>query len=641
MQPPKEKMKRQEQTRANHAGRRLPAPHRMSAILGLIGAAVTLTLLPAAAADAGTQAESQAGSRPVGPAMHQVEVRLPDTPSRVVERIFAVFSRAIKERTGIEPLRGKRGKLVFGLQNGLGTEGYEIADGPNGEIRISGNDELGLLYGVGAFLQASRYEPGRFQPSCVRGKSAPASLVRIAYIPPHIGNWYETAPHEAVQRYIEELGLWGYNAIMVCFPTEQFESFSDPKAQRMTAHLLQILGAAKQIGLKTGLIHCGNCTYKSMPASLKAVSCPQMTSVGIHACPHKPGAHERLMREFGEILAAYRSVGLDFLCLWPYDNGGCACEYCRPWGCNGFVSLSKDMAAEFRKFNPKGELILSSWRFIADEWHGLYGALEEDSGWVQFILANSSRDSVFWGDLAKENEETIRQGPPGKLPLLVFPEITMAGMWPWGGRGATFRVAAAQQDIAQARRLGAVGIIPYSEGIYDDVGKVIWVQAFWDPKRSMNESLQEYVRYEYAPQLLPQILEVIKLLDTMQENAVRDKVFSPLEASRAKQCADFVDRVEPTLPAYVRTGWRWKLFALRCRLEACLRQGRAFQPNGSYTEEAQRYINDIAKIYCVDERTMAFTRPGIVDRNPVKKQQAVGDEVPGAKQPKKQSGKAN
>jgi len=570
-----------------------------------------------------------------GAGISQVEVRLPEAPGPVVGRIFSVFSRVIRERTGIEPVLSEHGKIVFVLRNGLGTEGYEISDGPNGEILIAGNDERGLLYGVGAFLRSARYQPGSFEPGAWRGKSVPASPLRIAYLASHTGNWYENAPTESVQRYIEELGLWGYNTVMVACATEQFDSFSDPKSQQLIVHVRSILKASKQIGLKTALVHCGNNTYKSLPAELGAIEAgsKQITALGTHACPHKPGVRELLLREWAEVLEAFRPVGLDYVCFWPYDNGGCNCEFCRPWGSNGYISLCKDMAAKFREFYPKGDVILSAWRFLAGEWHDLYDVLGKDPGWAQYMLANSCRG--FPDDVAKSNEETIKRGTPANLTLMVFPEISMLGMWPWGGRGATFLIDNTKKDIAKARELGAAGFMTYSEGIYEDVAQVIWVQSFWDPKRSVDDILQEYARYEYDPQVLPEILDVIKLLGSMQEVSLKSKKFSEQEAGAGKRCGDFVEAIEPKLPAYVRASWRWKLFANRCRIESSLRQGRSFNPDGSYSEETQRCLDEISKIYCVDDRTLPFTRPGILDRKQGKKQQVVDDEAVAPKPPKK------
>ena len=38
-------------------------------------------------------------------------------------------------------------------------------------------------------------------------------------------------------------------------------------------------------------------------------------------------------------------VGLDIVTFWPYDEGGCACEKCKPWGSNGYLSSRVTCAA--------------------------------------------------------------------------------------------------------------------------------------------------------------------------------------------------------------------------------------------------------------------------------------------------------
>ena len=62
---------------------------------------------------------------------------------------------------------------------GIGTEGFRIVDGENGSIRIIGNDELGLLYGVG---KAAAHEPNttkaEWTPGTWRGTSVPVCPVR-------------------------------------------------------------------------------------------------------------------------------------------------------------------------------------------------------------------------------------------------------------------------------------------------------------------------------------------------------------------------------------------------------------------------------------------------------------------------------
>ena len=41
--------------------------------------------------------------------------------------------------------------VELAIEPGIGAEGFKIADGTGGTVRIIGNDDRGLLYGVGKF----------------------------------------------------------------------------------------------------------------------------------------------------------------------------------------------------------------------------------------------------------------------------------------------------------------------------------------------------------------------------------------------------------------------------------------------------------------------------------------------------------
>ena len=49
--------------------------------------------------------------------------------------------------------------------------------------------------------------------------------------------------------------------------------------------------------------------------------------------------------------------------LWPYDQGGCGCAQCRPWGTNGFLKAGGAVAALARKKLPGTKIVLSTWFF--------------------------------------------------------------------------------------------------------------------------------------------------------------------------------------------------------------------------------------------------------------------------------------
>lgn len=43
-------------------------------------------------------------------------------------------------------------------------------------------------------------------------------------------------------------------------------------------------------------------------------------------------AARKMLQWFDEEFEAFGEVGIDNAWIWPYDQGGCACERCNPWG---------------------------------------------------------------------------------------------------------------------------------------------------------------------------------------------------------------------------------------------------------------------------------------------------------------------
>ena len=87
----------------------------------------------------------------------------------------------------------------------------------------------------------------------------------------------------------------------------------------------------------------------------------------------------------------------------------------------------------------------------------------------------------------------LERGVPGGLPLVNFPEISMWGQSPWGGYGANPLPARLERLWRQASGKLSGGF-PYSEGIYEDINKVICARLCWDPDRPAIETVKEFER---------------------------------------------------------------------------------------------------------------------------------------------------
>src|SRR5690606_19824317 len=129
----------------------------------------------------------------------------------------------------------------------------------------------GLLYGVGKFLRKSNYWDGGFSATNWRGTSRPVQPVRGIYFATHFYNYYQTAPIHDVQRYIEDLSLWGMNTLMVWFDMHHFNGIADPEAQVLLHRLKKYMETAKGLGLDIGFIAIGNEGYANSPVELHAI----------------------------------------------------------------------------------------------------------------------------------------------------------------------------------------------------------------------------------------------------------------------------------------------------------------------------------------------------------------------------------
>ena len=270
----------------------------------------------------------------------------------LVARTLAILKNRIEERGAARVVEvGRRPQVILTLDSRLAAEAFRI-DAVRGAVRVAGGSPSGLLYGVGKFLRTSGYE-GAFQPSGWRGLSMPQGPLRGMYFASHFHNWYVQASDGEIARYLEDMALWGVNVVKVIFPLINLRDWDDPEAGPALDMVRRYARAARALGIRfaTGL---NNCMFTSAPAALRAQRLPDPThrrgNSGNPICPSNPAGHAYLMENAQQLFLKLSESGVDILVLWPYDEGGCACENCRPWGSNGYLKLSRDFAALGRTY---------------------------------------------------------------------------------------------------------------------------------------------------------------------------------------------------------------------------------------------------------------------------------------------------
>lgn len=538
-----------------------------------------------------------------------VHLVLPNPDLPLYQRLAALVTRQFNERAGVvvSCMQGEY-RLLLDQQPGIGAEGYCIEDAPGG-VRIVGNDARGLLYGIGKFLRACRFDDGVFTPGAWRGVSVPTRAFRTIYFATHFHNFYHAAPINEVTRYIEDLALWGYNGLCVWFDMHHFQGIDDPAAQAMLARLRALLQAAKALDLRVGIVDVGNEGYANSPEELRAEwrtgdndYTGKLSHYHVELCPNKPGAKELLLRWFDEIYAQFQEIGLDFLTIWPYDQGGCTCTQCKPWGANGFLSMAEAMAATFRARFPQAEIIVSTWlleHFIAGEWAALHRALGDRATWLTYLMVDTFVFCPF-------PEYPLTHGVPGGVPMLNFPEISMHAAMPWGGYGAS-PYPRRLQEVWNSSKHALAGGFPYSEGIFEDLNKAVYVQFYWED-RPADETIREYCGYYFGEEHVVPLSRVIELLeDTLPRDVLRGEDPARITMAHpdgAVEAFALMQQIEPRLTPQARASWRWQLLYLRTLIDAEL-----VTHDQRVTDRCEAAFHALERLYYTPEEAVIYIAP--------------------------------
>ena len=545
------------------------------------------------------------------------QVAVKQTP--IVEKSLELLGRYLLERHATrlqECLSGAR--LILDIKPGIGTEGFLIEEIDGGVVRLAGNDERGLLYAVGKYLRAPQW----------RGQSVPEKPVRGMYFATHFHNYYHNAPLADVQRYIEELALWGCNALQVWFDMHEYSGIDDPKAQAMIQRLTAMMRTAQAAGLRISLGGLANESFSSSPPELRAdwtaghdgYHLPPGGHYHMEICPSKPGGLDLILQYRRQMLEAFRDLDVGYYWLWPYDQGGCTCSHCAPWGVNGYLKASEAVAELVREYFPKAKTVLSTWyfdHFIHGEWEGLdKWFANRKPKWVDYLMAD---------DCGSFPKYPLEHGIPGGLPALSFPEISMNMMGPWGGYGANPRIAHWQKQWNDVgKRID--GGFPYSEGIFEDLNKVLLLQLGWNGTRTTREIAGEYVASEFGAEYRDAIVDVLESMESKLEHHIdQGNIFKVLKEGGWQQYkgrlpqvytsprltepvsyAKTMRRIDTSLPPAVRTAWRWRILWLRAALDEEIQQSA-----GRPTARSESYFDELAAIYHIKESHWYVTPPSM------------------------------
>jgi len=455
-----------------------------------------------------------------------------------------VLSEEVERRTGlswkITTEKNSSGNTILLTSNnrfgvdGLKPEGYNLKiDKENGgyQISISAKDARGVLFGVGKFLRMMDWSEGEISiPEHMDYTSFPQYPIRghqIGYR--STANSYDAWTPEIYEQYIRDLAMFGTNSIENIPLHPGNESLMKVKPAEMNIIISRICE-------KYDLDY-----WAWVPADFDLSN----------EAERKQAVLEQ-KRFFDQ------TPRLDGIFLPGGDPGSNHPKLIMPY----LAELYQYLIVK----HPKAKLWLSLQDFEQDKIDYVFEYLNENMpDWLGGLVLGPATPPIA----------EMRERLPKKYQLRDYPDITHScrsqydvGWW----------------DPALARTLGREcpnpqplyystihnwsapytdGFISYSDGMHDDLNKVLWSAKGWDQKADIREILKDYGRYFFRADLAESVADGIFALE--------DNWVGPLAQKGAVETTlhfwETLDKLAPELNG----NWRWHLFMLRARYDAYIR----------------------------------------------------------------------
>lgn len=415
-------------------------------------------------------------------------------------------------------------------------EGYRIVTDSTGAqhvIWIIGADGRGAMFGAGHLLRSLDWMPGEValqEPLDVA--TAPEYPLRghqLGYR--NQSNSYDAWDVETYEQYIRDLVVFGTNAI------EQIPFQDDRVSPHFPIPRHDMNVAVSAICARYDLEY-----WIWTPAEFHL------------------GDEEKRARHLEEHARLYREAPrLDGVFFPGGDPGRNHPEYVMPF--------LEDLAALLAETHPNAKIWLSIQWF--DE------AMTDDV----FEYLDRKKPTWFAGMVMGPGAPPLiptRRRLPEHYKLRHYPDIThtIRSQYPTPWWDPAFNATLGREPInPEPLRYGMVhnefapytdGFITYSDGINDDVNKIVWSMLGWDTTRDVRDILIAYSRYFFGRELAERAADGIIQLEQnwrgpLYENAAVDAALS------------FWKQIDSRHAAHLQDNWRWQCFMLRAHYDAYTR----------------------------------------------------------------------
>jgi hypothetical protein len=396
-------------------------------------------------------------------------------------KAVAMLVDAVRERTRVTlPVAAASpggGKPVISIRHaGAGpAEGYQLRSFDNSGapgVEVSGNDERGLLFGVGGLLRALEMRRDSITlPRALNLRTAPKYALRghqLGYRPKT--NSYDAWDVPMWERYIRDLAIFGANAIELIPPRSDDAADSPHFPLPPMEMMIEMSRLARDYGIECWIWYPAMDPDYSNPATVTAA-----------------------LAEWGEVFRQLPRIDAVFV---PGGDPG----HTEP---RHLLALLEKQTANLKKYHPKATMWVSPQSFNAAWMEQFFGLLDAHPAWLK---------GVVFGPQERVNLPELRQRVPKQYPIRFYPDITHSVNSQFAVNDWDVAFAQTEEreginprplDMAQIFRVlqpfADAGFLTYSEGCNDDVNKAVWSALGWDPGADITQVLRDYSRYFIGP----------------------------------------------------------------------------------------------------------------------------------------------
>jgi hypothetical protein len=397
-------------------------------------------------------------------------------------------------------------------------------------IVLTGNDERGELFAAGYLLRKMSFAAGSPQlPHNLNVFNAPDKPIRghqIGYR--NKNNTYDAWTLAQFEQQVRDLAIFGTNTIQLIAPVSDDDETSPLFPQPPLETLLGISSILDKYGLDCDLYY------------------PELRDDYTN-----PDTISSELEDFEALVKAMPR--LDALYIPGGDPGHTPPEALFP-----LIARETDI---LHRYHPTATIWVSAQGFDRARYETFYALLAQHPAWLR---------GVFFGPQSRDNFFTQRRRIPAQYAMQFYPDIshTMHAQFPvpqWDpifalteGREPICPRPAAFTSIYKHFAPLHTGFVTYSEGVNDDVNKIVWTQLGWSATIPVETILSDYARW-FLHQEGPQNTRTVRAILGLEQDWTGPLATNP-QISRTRQLFSTLEQASTSRQTAHNPRWNSLLY---------------------------------------------------------------------------------